>query len=108
MDTESGFGGADKGTRRNLSGLDSARSTDVRSHFAFIDRTEANGYTRASIAVLSPLRALLAQALLKAVRGAGLIVTGFAPLELSRLCGGCKKLSGDAAIYQRRRENRRH
>jgi hypothetical protein len=37
----------------------------------------------------------------------GLIVNGFAPLELSRLCA-CKKLSGDAAIYQRRRENRRY
>ena len=29
------------GTRQNLSGLDSAGSTDVRSHFAFTDRTEA-------------------------------------------------------------------
>ena len=42
------------------------------------------------------------------VPASGLIVNGFAPLELSRLCGGCKKLSGDAAIYQRRREDRRH
>ena len=29
------------GTLQNLSGLDSAGSTDVRSHFAFTDRTEA-------------------------------------------------------------------
>jgi hypothetical protein len=41
VDLESGSGGADRGTRQNLSGLDSAGSTDVRSHFAFIDRTEA-------------------------------------------------------------------
>jgi hypothetical protein len=35
---------------QNLSGLDSSGSTDVRSHFAFIDRIQTKGHTRASVA----------------------------------------------------------